>query len=109
MSITDQVARAICAESCAYMGEPPCYNVRDDQDKPMPWPNPNCDEPGCQALALAAVAAMDNISTTVANGALSTFEHEWKDNIGYELFFPLKTYLEGEIKASVFRALHDKN
>lgn len=74
MTTTDQVARAICAETCAHMGEPPCYSVRDDQDKPLPWPNPNCDEPGCQALALAAVAAMDNHLTEALVKDLAAFE-----------------------------------
>lgn len=47
----DTVARAICAEQCAVYGEPPCHRIG-------PWPNPNCDEPGCVALATAAVEAM---------------------------------------------------
>jgi hypothetical protein len=45
-------ARAICAETCAFMGEPPCWNTGG-------WPNPECDEPGCFALARAALAALD--------------------------------------------------
>lgn len=43
-------ARAICAEQCAMYGEPPCYEHG--------WPNPDCDEPGCIALATAACAAL---------------------------------------------------
>lgn len=43
-------ARAICAEQCAMYGEPPCYDHG--------WPNPDCDEPGCIALATAACAAL---------------------------------------------------
>lgn len=45
----DGMARAICAEKCAFYGEPPCYRIGD-------WPNEHCDEPGCPSLA-AAVAA----------------------------------------------------
>lgn len=46
----DLVARAICAEQCAVYGEPPCHEFG--------WPNPNCDEPGCIALAMAALAGL---------------------------------------------------
>jgi hypothetical protein len=44
----DTIDRAICAETCAYVGEPPCWSLPSD------WPNPDCDEPGCSALADAA-------------------------------------------------------
>jgi hypothetical protein len=52
------VARAICAETCAAVGEQPCYAHSDDQGKPLPWPAPACDEPGCIWLARAALAAL---------------------------------------------------
>ena len=45
----DRIARAICAEKCAFYGEPPCYRIAE-------WPNEACDEPGCMALALAVLA-----------------------------------------------------
>jgi hypothetical protein len=48
----DTVAREICAEQCAEYGEPPCH-------KTGPWPNEQCNEPGCMALAQAAIAAME--------------------------------------------------
>jgi hypothetical protein len=51
MTHFDNVHRAICRESCAFRGEPPCWQISDE------WPNPHCDEPGCEALAKAAVAA----------------------------------------------------
>lgn len=44
------VAKAICREECAYRGEPPCWQSA--------WPNPNCDEPGCIALAWAGLGAL---------------------------------------------------
>jgi len=47
----DRTARAICAEQCAFMGEPPCHKL------PGPWPNPECNDPGCHALAKAAVGS----------------------------------------------------
>jgi hypothetical protein len=43
----DRMARAICRESCAFYGEPPCWMDGF-------WPHPGCDEPGCIALAKAA-------------------------------------------------------
>jgi len=48
---TDTIARAICAEKCAVYGDPPCWKTGE-------WPNKECDEPGCVALAMAALAAM---------------------------------------------------
>ena len=47
----ERMARALCQERCAFMGEPPCWEVASDD-----WPNPHCDEPGCAALAAAALA-----------------------------------------------------
>lgn len=47
---TDRLARAICAEQCAFYGEPACHRIG-------PWPNPNCNDPGCIALAMAAAGA----------------------------------------------------
>ncbi len=52
MTDQDKIARAICAEQCAFIGEPPCHTL------PGPWPNPECNEPGCHALAQAVVEAM---------------------------------------------------
>ena len=52
----DAIERAICQETCAYYGEPPCWQVCPDD-----WPNPNCAEPGCRALACAAEIAVRQI------------------------------------------------
>lgn len=49
----DTVTRAICAEWCAYRGDPPCW-----RDASLPFPPSACDEPGCEALAMAALAAL---------------------------------------------------
>lgn len=54
------VAIAICAETCAFKGEPACFLVRDDHNRPMPWPNEECNEPGCIVLAQVAVRAMED-------------------------------------------------
>lgn len=56
----DAMHRAICQETCAFMGEPACWQV-----VPNEWPNPNCDEPGCHALALAAAFALGDHSRGV--------------------------------------------
>ena len=52
MDERDDLAQAICREKCAFYGEPPCWRIA-----PEDWPNPHCDEPGCDALAAAARAA----------------------------------------------------
>ncbi len=55
------VAKAICQEECGYRGEPACWKVPSDWDGEKwiaVWPNPNCDEPGCIALAWAALGAL---------------------------------------------------
>jgi hypothetical protein len=49
----EDVARAICAEKCAYYGEPPCWRIAPDD-----FATKDCDEPGCRALAAAALAAL---------------------------------------------------
>ena len=49
----ERVARAICAEKCAYMGEPACWTFKEET-----WPPPTCDEPGCVYEARAALSAM---------------------------------------------------
>lgn len=51
------IARAICQETCAYMGEPPCWKLVEVGERVM-FPPPTCDEPGCFALAEAAFAAI---------------------------------------------------
>lgn len=56
-ALLDRIERAICRERCAFMGEPPCW---DSAFADEPWPNPNCDNPGCHALAQAACAEIKN-------------------------------------------------
>ena len=51
-ALVEKVAAAICAERCAFYGEPPCWKIEGE------WPPKSCDEPGCVALAQAAIAAM---------------------------------------------------
>jgi hypothetical protein len=60
------VAKAICAEQCAVFGEPPCHQIG-------PWPNENCNEPGCVALATAALASIAELRAT------SVFKMVWDD------------------------------
>lgn len=56
----EATARAVCQERCAFMGEPPCWKVGE-------WPNTECDEPGCIAVATAALTALHRFAT--AEGA----------------------------------------
>lgn len=49
----DALARAICAEQCAYYGDPPCHQLDGK------FPPSSCDEPGCQALAMAALCVIE--------------------------------------------------
>ena len=53
----DRVARAICREKCAFYGEPPCFDIGPEYF-PQEWQPETCDEPGCMALAKAAIAGM---------------------------------------------------
>jgi len=53
----DAIARMICLETCAFKGEPPCWELVDAGERVM-FPPPTCDEPGCVALARAAYTAM---------------------------------------------------
>ncbi len=55
-----RAGRAICQETCAYKGEPPCYDVRDSRTgKKFDWPPKSCDEPGCIWLARVAVESYE--------------------------------------------------
>jgi len=54
--LVERVAKAICREACAFYGEPPCWKLGDEFVQ-EPWP-PDCGEPGCFALAAAAIRAM---------------------------------------------------
>lgn len=51
----DIIARAICQERCAAMGEPPCWQAVNNIDD-VAWPNEGCD---CNDLAIAAAEALE--------------------------------------------------
>ena len=53
-----RVARAICRERCAFRGEPPCFEPQFTDEADDLGLSPHCDDPGCKALAIAAVAAL---------------------------------------------------
>lgn len=53
------VLRAICAETCAHYGEPPCYAVAKEHR--LEFPPATCDEPGCKALAERVVMALEGL------------------------------------------------
>jgi hypothetical protein len=54
--IIEVMARGICREKCAFMGEPPCFTIMDGS--PFTWPPETCCEPGCISEATAAHAAL---------------------------------------------------
>lgn len=47
MDLIERLARAICRETCAFYGEPPCWQ----EDGKL---SEKCNEHGCEALAMAA-------------------------------------------------------
>lgn len=53
LEMLDRLTRAICAETCAYRGEPPCHTLLGK------FPPETCDEPGCQAQAMAALREVE--------------------------------------------------
>ena len=66
-----EAAMAICRERCAHMGEPACWRIKDDQDTPLPWPAPACDDPGCLALAQVALHTFANKAAGELESCLS--------------------------------------
>jgi len=55
--MVEKMARGICREKCAFMGEPPCFEMMDKVDDQ--WPPAGCCEPGCMAEAAAALKELD--------------------------------------------------
>ena len=62
--LVEKVARAICREKCAFMGEPPCFVVMDDS--PFTFPPETCCEPGCVSEATAAIRVVLEEAAKVA-------------------------------------------
>lgn len=56
--MVERLARAICRETCAFYGDPPCWQMAADHPDELDWPNRECDEPGCMALAAAAASVI---------------------------------------------------
>jgi hypothetical protein len=50
--LVEAAGKAICAEKCAVMGEPPCWSIEGQ------WPPEGCDSPGCNHEARAAIEAI---------------------------------------------------
>jgi len=44
---------AICREQCAFMGEPPRFEIAPEIGQT--WPPASCDDPGCMVLAIVAL------------------------------------------------------
>jgi hypothetical protein len=54
--LSDRIARAICRETCAAYGDPPCFELEDHKGRKVEWPY--ACERDCQALAAAVVAEL---------------------------------------------------
>lgn len=68
-----RVARALCQEKCAFYGEPPCWGLDPNEYVVEPWNPDTCDEPGCGALADAAIDLVMEEAAKIAS--------EWKVSI----------------------------
>jgi hypothetical protein len=55
-ALREKVAKKLCQEKCAFYGEPPCWGLDPNEYVIEPWNPDTCDEPGCGALADAAIA-----------------------------------------------------
>lgn len=62
--LIENMARGICREKCAFMGEPPCFAVLDGTE--FKWPPETCCEPGCVSEAAAALTAIEEAGMVVA-------------------------------------------
>jgi hypothetical protein len=54
-ALREKVAKKLCQEKCAFYGEPPCWGLDPNEYVIEPWNPDTCDEPGCGALADAAI------------------------------------------------------
>lgn len=70
--LVERVAKEICREKCAFYGEPPCWDLGDEYVQET-WP-PDCGEPGCFALATAAI---DLIWSEVLEEAAKECAYHW--------------------------------
>lgn len=64
--LRERVAKALCQEKCAFYGEPPCWGLDPAEYVIEPWNPDKCDEPGCGALADAAIALVLEEAARVA-------------------------------------------
>lgn len=64
--LRERVARKLCQEKCAFYGEPPCWGLDPSEYVIEPWNPDTCDEPGCGALADAAIAVVLEEAAAVA-------------------------------------------
>jgi hypothetical protein len=66
VALREKVARALCQEKCAFLGEPPCWGLDPAEYVIEPWNPDICDEPGCGALADVAIAIVLEEAARVA-------------------------------------------
>ena len=75
--LLDEAARRTCQEKCAMYGEPPCWLGSDGV-----WPNHECDEPGCDALAKACA---EPIAAALLKAEEALAFYEDKNGNGYDV------------------------
>ncbi|MCA3704230.1 MAG: hypothetical protein INF12_14505 [Methylobacterium sp.] len=56
-TLREEIAKAVCAETCAFKGEPPCHSFDG-----LKFPPDTCDEPGCEAIAMAVAPIIARIA-----------------------------------------------
>lgn len=96
--LREKVARAICQEQCAFYGEPSCWDVAGG-------PSPQCDEPGCQAFADAAIALIWNEAMEEAARVADTLEDalsvEWRKGLKCDSHLEGRSDGAGEVAAAI--------
>ena len=56
--VVDAMARGICRDRCAFMGEPACWQLDDADGGPYPFPAEGCGDVNCVDMARAAIRAV---------------------------------------------------
>jgi hypothetical protein len=68
-ALREKVAKKLCQEKCAFYGEPPCWGLDPNEYVIEPWNPDTCDEPGCGALASAAIDMVLEEAARVADAS----------------------------------------
>lgn len=95
----EAVARAICAEKCAYMGEPACWSFTEES-----FPPATCDEPGCMSEARAALSSAPLRAATRMREALEKIANGEEEEYDEELRAPVIVPMDAERLSELARA-----